>query len=248
MQLKIIGSSSKGNCYILENDNEALIIECGVNIMDIKKALSFSFKKVAGCLVTHEHLDHSKSVRELMQVGVNVYMSRGTMRALALPVEHHRLKTIAVGEAIQIGNFKVMPFKIQHDCAEPLGFIINHKETGNVLFITDSFYVENTFKNIHNIIIEANYSQDIINDRVRNGASPDFLRNRVFKSHMSLDTCKKTLQANDLSKVHNIVLIHLSDGNSNAFQFKEVIEGCTGKTVHVADAGIVIENFNKTAF
>ena len=132
--------------------------------------------------------------------------------------------------------------------AEPLGFIINHPECGNVLFITDSFYVKDTFKNIHNIIIEANYSQEIIDERVSKGASPDFLRNRIFKSHMSLETCKKTLLANDLSKVQNIVLIHLSDGNSNAAQFQSTIEGATGKKVAVADAGIIIENFNKQAF
>lgn len=248
MQLNILGSSSKGNCYILENDSEALIIECGVRIADIKKALCFSFQKVVGCLVTHEHGDHAKSINEMMTMGVDVYTSHGTMKALGMNVDHHRLKTIRAGEIFRVGNFKVLPFKIQHDVAEPLGFIINHPETGNVLFITDSYYVSDTFRNIHNIIIEANFSQEIIDRKVKEGASPEFLRNRIFKSHMSLETCKKTLKANDLSKVHNIVLIHLSDGNSNAAQFQSEIEALTGKKVTIADAGIFIENFNKNAF
>jgi phosphoribosyl 1,2-cyclic phosphodiesterase len=248
MNLIVLGSSSKGNCYLLSSESEVLIIECGVNISEIKKALNFSFAKVVGCVLTHEHMDHAKSAKEMMQMGINLYTSRGTIRSLALDINHHRLKTIKAGEAVQIGSFKILPFKTQHDVAEPLGFIINHPETGNILFITDSFYVENTFRNLHNVIIEANFSQDIIDEKVRNGASPEFLRNRIFKSHMSLETCKKTLKANDLSKVNNIVLIHLSDGNSNATQFREEIEGLTGKNVHVADAGIIIENFNKQAF
>lgn len=248
MKLIILGSSSKGNCYLLTNDTEALIIECGVNIFDIKKALNFSFAKVSGCLVTHEHGDHAKSINEVMKAGIDVYTSRGTIRAMGLDVTHHRLKTIKAGEVVTIGKFKVLPFKIEHDVVEPLGFIINHPETGNVLFITDSFYVRDTFKNIHNIIIEANFSQKIIDERVASGASPEFLRNRIFKSHMSIETCQKTLLANDLSKVQNIVLIHLSDGNSNASEFKAQIEGATGKKVHVADAGMIISNFNKTAF
>jgi phosphoribosyl 1,2-cyclic phosphodiesterase len=248
MNLIILGSSSKGNCYLLCSESEVLIIECGVNISEIKKALNFSFAKVVGCVLTHEHMDHAKSAKEMMQMGINLYTSRGTIRSLALDVNHHRLKTIKAGEAVQIGSFKILPFKTQHDVAEPLGFIINHPETGNILFITDSFYVENTFRNLHNVIIEANFSQEIIDEKVRNGASPEFLRNRIFKSHMSLETCKKTLKANDLSKVNNIVLIHLSDGNSNATQFREEIEGLTGKNVHVADAGIIIENFNKQPF
>lgn len=259
MQLICLGSSSKGNCYILQNATEALLIECGVKISEIKLALNFSFAKVAGCVLTHEHGDHAASINEVMKFGINVYTSRGTMRALGLPVDHHRLKVFDfISEdrekklkkypVVEIGPFKVQPFQTEHDVAEPVGFVIYHPECGSVLFITDSIYVKDTFKNINNVIIEANFSHEIINKRVQDGASPDFLRNRIFKSHMSLETCKETLKGNDLSKVHNIVLIHLSDGNSNAAEFQKEVEGMTGKKVTVADAGIVIENFNKTAF
>ena len=34
MRLKVLGSGSSGNCYILENDNEALIIEAGLPFME----------------------------------------------------------------------------------------------------------------------------------------------------------------------------------------------------------------------
>lgn len=247
MKLNILGSSSKGNCYILENDTDALIIECGVNIVEIKKALNFSFSKVRGCLLTHEHKDHSFSVEHLMKLGCPVYTSRGTMRALALPVDHHRLFTIVAGTPFEVGSFRVLPFSVKHDVVEPLGFIINHAECGNVLFITDSFYVEHTFKNLHNVIIEANFSQAIIDAKVAAGSSPDFLRNRIFKSHMSLETCKKTLLANNLTKVQKIILVHLSDSNSNARQFKDEVQACTGKQTFIADAGMIIE-LNKTPF
>ena len=64
---------------------------------------------------------------------------------------------------------------------------------------------------------------------------------------MSYDTCEEVLQANDLSKVNNIVLIHLSPGNSNAIAFKQGIKCLTGKNVHIADKGVVID-FNKSPF
>ncbi len=248
MRLKIVGTGSRGNCYIFQNADEALILEAGMNITEIKKALNFSFKAVVAAVISHEHLDHAKSIPDLLHIGVEVYCSRGTMRALGLQVNHHRLHTIKEGEIFSVGNFKIIPFKLEHDCAEPLGFIINHAETGNILFITDSFYVKDRFKNIHNILIEANFCQAIIDKKVAAGASPEFLRNRIFKSHMSLATCKQTLLANDLSKVRNIVLIHLSDSNSDAARFKKEIEDITGKVVHVGDNGYTIENFNKTAF
>ena len=39
MKLNVLGSDSNGNCYILQTDTEALIIEAGVRMPDVKKAL-----------------------------------------------------------------------------------------------------------------------------------------------------------------------------------------------------------------
>lgn len=55
MLLRVISSGSKGNGYVLENDNEALIIECGCSFKDVKIALSFNIRKIVGCIVSHEH-------------------------------------------------------------------------------------------------------------------------------------------------------------------------------------------------
>jgi len=247
MKLKIINSNSAGNCYILENDQEALIIECGVRFERIKEALNFRLAKVAGCLVSHEHLDHCKSAKEMLSKGINVYASPGTHKAMDT-ITHHRAKLLLPGTEQMIGNFKVKGFDVKHDCEQPLGFLISHKETGTILFLTDSYYVEYKFPGLHNVIIEANYCNKILKERVSNGASPFFLRDRVFQSHMSIETCKKTLQANDLSQVNNIVLIHLSDGNSDEKRFKYEVEEQTGKTVHVARAGMVIDKFEKQPF
>jgi hypothetical protein len=57
----------------------------------------------------------------------------------------------------------------------------------------------------------------------------------------------ETLLANDLSAVNNIVLIHLSDCNSNALEFQQGIKKATGKTVHIANK-LMILKFNKTPF
>ncbi len=245
MNLKVIGTGSKGNCYILENDSEALIIEAGVNIKAIKQALNFNVNKVVGCIVSHEHMDHAKSINELLKTGISTYASKGTFSSLN--IENHRAIPIENKRLVNIGKFKVMPFDVQHDAAEPFGFIIKHSECGNILFLTDTFYCAYTFNNLNNILIETNYSKKIIDAKVKAGASPEFLRNRIIKSHMSLENCLKMLKANDLSKVNNIVLIHLSDSNSNEVEFKDTVELATNKTVTVANNGISI-NFNKTPF
>jgi phosphoribosyl 1,2-cyclic phosphodiesterase len=141
----------------------------------------------------------------------------------------------------QIGNFTVIPFDVKHDAAEPLGFLIKHEETGLVLFATDTYFVPYNFPGLNNILIEANYRMDLLEANIKAGKIPAALRDRTLQSHMSLATCLEALQANDLSKVNNIVLIHLSDGNSNADEFRQEVHRATGKTVHVADKGMKIK-------
>lgn len=55
MRLYVQASGSSGNSYILENENEALILDCGVNYKATMKALDFNVSKIVGCCVTHSH-------------------------------------------------------------------------------------------------------------------------------------------------------------------------------------------------
>ncbi|WP_313386930.1 MBL fold metallo-hydrolase [Chishuiella sp.] len=249
MQLKILGTGSSGNCYILENNKEALIIELGLSFSKIKQALDFNLDKVVGALVTHEHGDHAgaggKGIKDALNNGINVYASAGTFRAF--DIKHYNANIIQAKKSFQIGNFKILPFDVHHDVNEPLGFLIDHEETGRVLFATDTTYIDYTFPNLNNIIIEANYCEEIIKEKLGSSWQGEFLKNRILKSHMSLNTCKDTLLANDLSQVQKIVLIHLSDSNSDEKKFKEVITNATGKIVHVANNNQTIE-FNKNPF
>lgn len=239
MKLTVIGSSSKGNAYLLENDQEALLIECGVRFFEIKKALNFKISKLAGCIISHEHGDHCKGVVEAMNAGVSVYSSFKTHEAMKTDT-HHRAKFLHRHIMQKIGGFEVIGYDVKHDAADPFCYLIRHADCGVVLFLTDTYYCEYNFKGLNHVIIEANYSEDIIDARM-SGTDKAFLRDRVIQSHMSLDTCKKTLQAYDLSQVRNVVLIHLSDGNSNEDRVKREIQEATGKLVHVADAGLTID-------
>lgn len=66
MKLKCIATGSSGNCYTLTADNgETLILDAGIGIRDIKKGLNWNIRNVVGCIVSHAHSDHSKSVKDL---------------------------------------------------------------------------------------------------------------------------------------------------------------------------------------
>ena len=64
MELKILGSSSKGNCYLLDNGNDCLMIECGIPFKDVQKAVNFGISRIAGVIISHEHGDHDAICRK----------------------------------------------------------------------------------------------------------------------------------------------------------------------------------------
>lgn len=240
MRVKVLGSSSKGNCYILESSTGNLLLECGVNFKEIQKALEFNLSSVHGCLVTHEHNDHSKAVHDVMKAGIDVYTSKGTVEALQL--KGHRFHALKEGDQVKIGDFIVLFFSTQHDAKDPMGFLIQYVPTGEkLLFATDTYYLRYKFQRLNYIMVECNYVKEILEENIANGLVPEGLRNRLLESHFSLENVKGFLKANDMTTVRKIILIHLSDGNSDAERMKREIEELTGVETEVADTGMIID-------
>lgn len=239
MNLKVLGSNSAGNCYLLQAFGETLMIECGIHINKVKQALKFNLSGLYA-ICTHSHGDHAKYIKDILKAGINVYAGKETFEAMQVS-DHHRAKIIDDGRSFQIGGFKLKPFEVNHD-VRCFGYIIQHEECGRVLFLTDTYYCDYTFPGLNNIIVECNHAEDII----ESNGTKKFLRDRIIEAHMNIDTCKNLLLANDLTQVNNIVLIHLSTRNSDARRFKREIAEMTGKDIHIADAGLCIE-FNKMA-
>lgn len=109
MEIIVIGSSSKGNCYLLKNEKECLILECGISFKEVKKVLNFNLSSVVGCLITHEHGDHCKYIKDVIDCGIDVYMSAGTKEAL--DIESFRIKTLMAFDTCKIGGFTILPFE-----------------------------------------------------------------------------------------------------------------------------------------
>ena len=225
-------SGSKGNCYRITDGRTPILLECGIPYKEIQKSLKFRVSEIAGCLVTHEHQDHCKAVRDLMKAGIDCYISAGTAEALGL--SGHRVHIIKARQQFRIGTWTILPFETQHDAQEPLGFLLANQDGERLLYATDTYFIRYRFQGLTHILIEANYSLDILKRNVEAGLVPKELKNRILKSHFSLENVKRFLQANDLSKVEQIWLLHLSDGNSDEARFKREIQELTGKMVFIA--------------
>ncbi|HML33814.1 MBL fold metallo-hydrolase [Sporomusa sphaeroides] len=231
MEIKVLASSSGGNAYRIDDGQTPLLLDAGIPFKELKQRLNFRVSEIVGALITHEHMDHAKAVNDLMKAGIDCYMSAGT--AAALDIISHRLKILKSKEQFKLGTWTVLPFDIQHDVAEPLGFLLGSGR-GKLLYATDTYYIRYKFPGLTHIMIECNHSADILRANVESGVIPEAHKNRLIQSHFSLENVKAFLKANDLSLVREIHLIHLSAGNSDAMRFKREIQEVTGKPVYVA--------------
>jgi phosphoribosyl 1,2-cyclic phosphodiesterase len=229
MEIKVFASGSSGNCYWISDGKNPLLLDGGIPLGIIKRALSFKLSEIDGCLVTHEHSDHSKAVNDLQKASIDCYMSQGTKDALG--VSGHRVHVVRAKEQFSIGTWSVLPFDAVHDSAEPLSFLLASSTGKKLLYATDTAYLRYRFRGLTHLMIEANYSLELLRD---NPDMPAEIQNRIVKNHMSIETVKGFLKANDLSKVEEIWLLHLSAGNSDAKMFKKEIMALTGKPVCVA--------------
>lgn len=230
LTFKAYASSSRGNLYSVSNGKTNILIECGLPIAKIKKALNFKLSGYSACLVSHEHLDHAKSIHQIAASGIDVFCLDET--AQALKFNGHRLKTVLPLRQFEIGQFSVISVPIHHqnvrtgDRVPGVGFLISDG-TEKLLYYCDSFYCRHTFKGLNIVALGVNYSKKTMNpnlDPVR--------KRRLFKSHMSLETALKFFKANDLSKVREIHLLHLSRDNSNSEYFKSEVMKATGKPTY----------------
>ena len=228
MKLKVLGSGSSGNCYILESDTEALIIEAGLPFMEVKKALDFNVRKIVGVISGHVHNDHSGYIEQYKKAGIHA-VSFGE----ELPkYDTDKMKYYQLG----MGKFRIKPFPLVHD-VPCYGFYIMHPEMGTLIYATDTEYIKWRFKNVNHILVEANYSEDLIEMDAAN-------REHVLRGHMSLQTALDFIHSNDNPELRNVVLIHLSDKNTNSAEFRKKAKDVLrygGGCVYVAEKGLEVD-------
>lgn len=228
MKLKCIATGSTGNCYTLTSDSgETLILDCGIPIMEIKKALNWNIKDVVGVLCTHQHSDHNKSLKDFINMGIPVFAPYLSLESMKMETEFN----------IRMFDLTAIDGNWTHTDAngEPCpiyGFLITHKEMGRMLYITDCEVVKWKFRDINHILLGVNYDKDLI-DRDNTGKA-----NHVFRGHLSIDTACDFVKANYSDSLQNVIMCHLSSENSDRDSFIEKMKRVAyGANVDVAAAG-----------
>lgn len=226
MKLIVTGSGSSGNNYILTTNNgRKLLLDLGCSFIDIKKSLNFDLLSIDGCLVTHNHSDHCKSVKEFEKTGIKVWKPY-------LDIEN-KIQTK------RFGNFKVTCMPVPHDDTECRAFLIEC-DGEKLLYATDLEYLPYNLQaqKINHLLIECNYIPEMVEDAADN-------RSHVIKGHCSLDTSIGIINANKTDSLKNVIFCHLSDKNCDADKVIEKAKESFKKSIWIARKGVQIELENE---
>lgn len=224
MSLKFcsFSSGSIGNSYLIKSDTAALLVDAGISAKKVLEGLAATGtpqEMLKAILITHEHIDHIRSVKTLAKKmpHVKVCATFGTWQYIDKLVPDEQSILISAGESFMMGDIDISPFAIAHDAAEPVGYSFLN-EGKQVSIVTDTGCItdeiHNSIINSDLLVIEANH--DIGTLQVC--SYPYSVKRRILgdKGHLSNDDAGKAICRiyGQNKKFRQIILAHLSKENN----------------------------------
>lgn len=215
-------SGSSGNCYLIKSESTAVLVDAGISRKKIYEGLERTgtpIEQLTALLITHEHSDHTKSIRTLMKKEKNLkaYANAMTWGQISGEVCETQKQTFETGDAFLIGDISVKTFRVSHDAADPVGytFISGGKQ---ISIVTDTGCMSEEIileiRDADILILEANHDVDML----RIGRYPWFLKQRVLgeEGHLSNTAAGETILRllSESGKERHVLLAHLSKENN----------------------------------
>ncbi len=235
MKFVSLSSGSKGNATLICSDKTKILVDCGISAKkanEMLKVLGLSLNEIDALLLTHEHTDHIKGARRLMQAyGIPVYATGGTLGNLARVTGdeyfnysgRELMEEIYTDRGFLLGDIEVLPFRIYHDVAQPCAYRFElHQEGGDkrkhveAAVITDCGHFDDEIRDhlklLDVLLLEANHDRAMLT----NGPYPMQLKRRIMSSdgHLSNNASGQLLSEIISPKLKAVLLGHLSHENN----------------------------------
>ena len=222
MKIVNLGSGSKGNCTLIYTDKTHILIDAGLPLLEIEtklNALGIDPKDINGILITHEHVDHIKSVGKLSKkYGISVYAPVEELDCLLskdkaiLPQYQHGF----IDKDFYIGDVTISSFKLSHDANCCVGYSI-YANGAKFSIATDlgncPKQVIEKLKGSDVVLLEANHDENLL---LNNPKYPVILKKRILsnKGHLSNKACAEVV-SQLVGGTTQIILGHLSEENNS---------------------------------
>lgn len=196
LRVTVLGSGSRGNAVAVTKGKGILLLDCGFSKKEIYKRLGMAGLQGDAdlCLITHRHLDHSRSAESFNSVFFDACWER--------PVR-----------ALNWMDCVITPFDLVHD-VPCVGFRIDCGRISIAYLVDFSEIPEKSMKHLIGldlVIIEANQEEAMIDP-------DDFGHPERHLSNRQMSCLLQTINGENLK---HIVLAHLSSRN-NTPKFAEI--------------------------
>lgn len=216
-------SSSSGNCYLIKSDNTALLVDAGISGKKIIESLDETetpLEYIKGVLITHEHVDHVKSVRVLSKklCETRIYANDKTWKNMDCQVAEEKMASFVTDQPFEIGDIRIKPFRISHDAVEPVGFTFTCQDK-QLSIVTDTGYVtEEIYEHVKDadlLVLESNHDESML----KMGRYPWNVKQRILgeEGHLSNEAageCLCRILNEGEAKKRQVLLAHLSSENN----------------------------------
>ena len=220
MRIHVFASGSSGNCLLLEDGENRLLIDAGISRRRVTAALNSlgcAMEQIGGVLITHEHSDHISGLESLVKGRRIPVLAPHTVAARlegALPSLSEQLRVIPTGEPFSFGALQITAFHTSHDTDESVGYRI--EGSGVYAHATDTGCVTGEMRRFlrgaDTVLLESNHDEDML----RYGPYPFYLKKRILsaRGHLSNADCAAFARELAESGTRQIILAHLSRENN----------------------------------
>lgn len=200
MDYNIIGSSSKGNCIVVE---DVLMLDIGLSYSKIKKYLN----KVKLVFVSHVHKDHllPSSVKTLAYNYPTIKFITGSNivveKLVECGVNKKNIYVLKSGKKYDLGLLKVKLDELYHDTPNyALKWELNGKKG---IYAVDTCRMNHIqAKNYDLFLVESNYNEELLEQHIQECIENNddenklYYLNRVKSTHLSDTKCNDFLLEN----------------------------------------------------
>ena len=230
-EIHVLASGSDGNCSVIVNDDQALMVDAGLNcknlihLMDVEGVDPHMIK---GLVLTHEHSDHISGADVFCRkFDVPVYTTFGTYEGF----NHKDLDfhPISRGDSFELCGMNVTSIPTSHDAAEPTAYTVL-VDGKRVSIITDTGVLtepcQKALRDSDVAILEANYDEQML----RNGDYPYSLKQRILsdKGHLCNTDTGRWVADTATSRQRKLFLAHLSRNNNTPDIARDTVSKLSG--------------------
>lgn len=217
IHVSILASGSSGNAILAKAGGTSILIDAGLSakrLGEFLAGLDAPPEDLAGILLTHEHVDHTRGLKGLCgKKTIPVFTNQLTADSLRRGNIEVEWRFFASGAAFQLGDFNIQPFSVPHDAADPVGFVLRHASSSFAI-LTDLGHatrqVVNATRGVNAVLIEANHDETLLqNDQKR----PWAVKQRILSrhGHLSNQSAANLLAEIAGPDLRHVLLAHLSE-------------------------------------